>query len=86
MLVNWKHIVCVGTHGYTTKNNFERTYAAQIRHLKRGVMTVNLLLKLQGALLQNENTHSMLYYLSHHLAHDGSTLFINHNGALGQKI
>ena len=37
-------------------------------------MTVNLLLKLQGALLQNENTHSMLY-LSRHLAHDATTIY-----------
>ena len=41
----------------------------EIKDFQKGVMTVNLLQKLQGALLQNENTHSILY-LSHHLAYD----------------
>ena len=45
-----------------------------MKGFQKGVMTVNLLQKLRGALLQNENIHS-IWYLSRYLTHDGATIY-----------
>ena len=62
--------------GYSTMFVVPQTFALrakwkiEIKDYQKGVMTVNLLQKLQGAILQNENTPFRIESLSHRLAYD----------------